>query len=126
MGLYFEQEIELDDISTRFADADVIVASDGLNSKIRNTYLEEFGCTIETRPNKFVWLGTHQTFRDAFTFFLSAPNMVVGLMLQFDDNNDVVETTSGFAMHSASMKCHMTKVPKPAAESSRTTLMATR
>ncbi|MED5314453.1 MAG: bifunctional salicylyl-CoA 5-hydroxylase/oxidoreductase, partial [Pseudomonadota bacterium] len=68
VGLHFEQEIELNDVDTRFADADVIVASDGLNSRIRNTYLDEFGCTIETRPNKFVWLGTNQTFRDAFTF----------------------------------------------------------
>ena len=60
VGLHFEQEIELNDVDTRFADADVIVASDGLNSRIRNTYLDEFGCTIETRPNKFVWLGTNK------------------------------------------------------------------
>ena len=30
VALHFEQEIELDDIDTRFADADVIVASDGV------------------------------------------------------------------------------------------------
>ena len=66
--LTFEQEFSLDDIDGKFGDADLIVASDGLNSKIRNSNLDIFESSIETRPNKFVWLGTHQTFRDAFTF----------------------------------------------------------
>jgi anthraniloyl-CoA monooxygenase len=53
---------------TRFADADLIVAADGLNSKVRNADLEGFKADIELRPNKFVWLGTKQRFNDAFTF----------------------------------------------------------
>lgn len=66
--LEFEQEFEVEDIDTRFADADLIVAADGLNSKIRNANLEAFECDIDLRPNKFVWLGTHQNFKEAFTF----------------------------------------------------------
>jgi len=66
--LEFEQEFEVTDLNTKFADADVIVAADGLNSKIRNSNLEAFECSVDVRPNKFVWLGTKQTFRDAFTF----------------------------------------------------------
>ena len=66
--LHFEAEFSPEDVNTRFADADVIVASDGLNSKIRNSDLETFDCNIDVRSNKFVWLGTKQTFRDAFTF----------------------------------------------------------
>ena len=97
VGLHFEQEVELEDINTRFADADLIVASDGLNSKIRNTYREEFGCTIETRPNKFVWLGTHQTFRDAFTFIFERTEhgWIWAHAYQFDDSTStfIVETT---------------------------------
>ena len=95
--LHFEHQIELEDISTRFADADLIVASDGLNSKIRNTYREEFGCTIEMRPNKFVWLGTHQTFRDAFTFIFEQTEhgWIWAHAYQFDDSTStfIVETT---------------------------------
>lgn len=68
VNIHFETEFDVDDINGRFADADLVVAADGLNSKIRNAYLEEFECNIETRPNKFVWLGTKQRFRDAFTF----------------------------------------------------------
>ncbi len=66
--LHFEAEFSPEDVNTRFADADVIVAADGLNSKIRNSDLETFECEIDVRSNKFVWLGTKQTFRDAFTF----------------------------------------------------------
>jgi anthraniloyl-CoA monooxygenase len=66
--LEFESEFTVEDIDTRFADADVVVAADGLNSKVRNSDLETFDCNIDLRSNKFVWLGTKQTFHDAFTF----------------------------------------------------------
>ncbi len=68
VNLEFEQEFNIDDLDSRFADADLIVAADGLNSKIRNANLDVFDCDIDLRPNKFVWLGTHQSFREAFTF----------------------------------------------------------
>lgn len=68
VSLQFETEFEVADIKGKFADADLIVAADGLNSKIRNHDLKAFDCDIDIRPNKFVWLGTHQRFDDAFTF----------------------------------------------------------
>lgn len=64
--LVFEAEIELGDLD-RFSDADLIVASDGLNSKIRSHWAEDFGLDLDTRSNKYVWLGTRKAF-DAFTF----------------------------------------------------------
>ena len=45
----------------------MIVAADGLNSKVRDLYPEAFKPNIEVRSNKFVWLGTHRIF-EAFTF----------------------------------------------------------
>lgn len=69
--LCFEEEIEVADIASdgngRFSDADLIIASDGINSKVRNAYPDEFKTEIEPRKNKFMWLGTHKVF-DAFTF----------------------------------------------------------
>ena len=47
---------------------DLVVAADGLNSRTRNEFAAHFKPGIETRKNKFVWLGTHQKFDDAFTF----------------------------------------------------------
>lgn len=90
--LEFESEFEVTDLTTRFADADVIVAADGLNSKIRNSNLETFQCSRDVRPNKFVWLGTKQTFRDAFTFVFEETEhgWIWAHAYQFDD------TTSTF------------------------------
>ena len=47
---------------------DLVVAADGLNSRSRSTFAEVFKPDIDTRKCKFVWLGTHQKFDDAFTF----------------------------------------------------------
>jgi anthraniloyl-CoA monooxygenase len=47
---------------------DLVVACDGINSKVRAEYAEVFRPDIDTRKCKFVWLGTHQKFDDAFTF----------------------------------------------------------
>ena len=47
---------------------DLVIAADGLNSKTRNELADHFKPGIEQRKNKFVWLGTHQKFDDAFTF----------------------------------------------------------
>lgn len=66
--MHFETEIDATNLSQQFPDADVIVAADGLNSRVRNGDLEHFEADIDLRPNKFVWLGTKQTFDDAFTF----------------------------------------------------------
>lgn len=86
--LVFEHEFSVDDIDATFADADVIVAADGLNSRVRNADLETFQCDIDLRPNKFVWLGTHQSFRDAFTFIFKQTEhgWIWAHAYQFDEN----------------------------------------
>ncbi|MFV1988165.1 MAG: bifunctional salicylyl-CoA 5-hydroxylase/oxidoreductase [Gemmatimonadota bacterium] len=63
--LEFGTEVEtLDD----YADADLIVAADGVNSRIREDGAEAFGPSVDERPNRFVWLGTTKPF-PAFTFY---------------------------------------------------------
>lgn len=47
---------------------DLVVACDGINSRVRAEYADVFRPDIDTRKCKFVWLGTHQKFDDAFTF----------------------------------------------------------
>ncbi len=49
-------------------DYDLVVACDGINSVVRREYAEVFRPDVDVRPCKFVWLGTHQKFDDAFTF----------------------------------------------------------
>jgi anthraniloyl-CoA monooxygenase len=62
--LLFERDVQGDE---EYPDADLIIASDGLNSRIRTKYSEIYQPDIDLRRNRFVWLGTHQKF-DAFTF----------------------------------------------------------
>jgi len=48
-------------------DADLIIAADGLNSRIRQKYAETYQPDVDLRRCRFVWLGTTKLF-DAFTF----------------------------------------------------------
>jgi anthraniloyl-CoA monooxygenase len=62
--LVFEREVASD---TEFPEADLIIASDGVNSRIRNAYASVFKPDMLIRPNRFIWLGTNKLY-DAFTF----------------------------------------------------------
>jgi anthraniloyl-CoA monooxygenase len=64
VGLAFQSS--LDDLS-RFADADLIVAADGINSTIREAHAAHFQPSIDWRPNRFAWMGSTRPL-DAFTF----------------------------------------------------------
>jgi anthraniloyl-CoA monooxygenase len=55
------------DSDLAYADADLIIASDGINSQIRTRYADTFKPDIVTRPNRYIWLGTTRLY-DAFTF----------------------------------------------------------
>ena len=62
--LLFEKDVDSD---LQFPDADLIVAADGVNSRIRERYADVFKPDIVVRPNRYIWLGTQKLF-DAFTF----------------------------------------------------------
>lgn len=66
LGASIEFEREVAGVAD-LADADLIVAADGINSTIRRQFEKEFKPNLDTRYCKFVWLGTHKVF-DAFTF----------------------------------------------------------
>jgi len=65
--LVFETEVSDDQAIAEQYKADIVIASDGLNSRIRTRYQDTYKPDIDTRECRFVWLGTKQTF-DAFTF----------------------------------------------------------
>jgi anthraniloyl-CoA monooxygenase len=62
--LIFDREVDSD---LEFPDADLIIASDGFNSKLRNRYEAAFEPDLVVRPNRYIWLGTEKNY-DAFTF----------------------------------------------------------
>ena len=68
VAINYETFIDVANLKEQFADSDIIIAADGINSAIREYYAEGFGRTIEYRPNKFTWMGSTKPL-DAFTFF---------------------------------------------------------
>lgn len=65
--IHFETEVEVSDLENKLSGFDLIIASDGINSIIREAYPKEFEVDVDVRKNKFVWLGTKKVF-EAFTF----------------------------------------------------------
>lgn len=86
VDLQFETEFKTAEEYRR--DYDLVVATDGINSQVRREYAEVFKPDVDLRKCKFVWLGTHQKFDDAFTFIFekTAHGWVWAHVYQFDDN----------------------------------------
>lgn len=72
---------EVNDISYFVNNSHLVVGADGVNSTVRENYKVEFQPELNSRPNKYIWYGTHQLFH--------------GLTLTFRENEAGV-----FAAHS--------------------------
>ncbi|MBC8088844.1 MAG: bifunctional salicylyl-CoA 5-hydroxylase/oxidoreductase [Phycisphaerae bacterium] len=66
--------------------ADIVIAADGSNSRVREQWSASYQPDLELRANRFVWLGTAQQF-DAFTFAFeeTAHGWVQAHAYQFDE-----------------------------------------
>jgi anthraniloyl-CoA monooxygenase len=53
--------------ASELAESDLIVASDGANSRLRQRRSDHFGSRVVHGRNKYIWLGTSKVF-DSFTF----------------------------------------------------------
>lgn len=65
--LVFETDVTDDQALAAQYQADLVIAADGVNSRIRTRYADTFQPDIDLRRCRFVWLGTRKLF-DAFTF----------------------------------------------------------
>ncbi len=68
LGVSIDFETEIADVAGLMREYVLVIAADGVNSRTREAFPGIFRPEIEMRANKFVWLGTHQKFADAFTF----------------------------------------------------------
>ncbi|MCP8937976.1 bifunctional salicylyl-CoA 5-hydroxylase/oxidoreductase [Alsobacter sp. SYSU M60028] len=91
--LVFETDVDSD---ADYPDADLIVAADGVNSRIRVKYEAEFRPDMVMRPNRYIWLGTRKLY-DAFTFDFrkTEHGWFQAHIYKFDDTTStfIVETT---------------------------------
>ena len=88
LGVELRFETEIESAQAYRQDFDVVVASDGLNSMTRKLYADAFKPEIDHRHCRFVWLGTRQTFADAFTFIFEQTEhgWIWAHAYQFDDS----------------------------------------
>jgi len=64
VALHFQHELGgLNEL----AGYDLVVAADGINSRIREAHRDHFGTAVDLRHNKFAWLGSTRPF-DAFNY----------------------------------------------------------
>ncbi len=86
LGVDLRFETEFRTAEEYRAEYDLVVATDGINSIVRREYPQVFQPDIDTRRCKFVWLGTHAKFDDAFTFIFekTAHGWVWAHVYQFD------------------------------------------
>jgi anthraniloyl-CoA monooxygenase len=88
LGVELHFQTDAESAASCAKDFDLVVAADGLNSKVRKEFAEHFKPEIDVRRCKFVWLGTHQKFDDAFTFIFEETEhgWVWAHAYQFDDD----------------------------------------
>jgi anthraniloyl-CoA monooxygenase len=88
LGVNMLFETEFKSVEDYRKDFDIVVGCDGINSLVRREYSDVFKPDIDTRRCKFVWLGTHQKFNDAFTFIFEKTEhgWVWAHVYQFDAN----------------------------------------
>jgi anthraniloyl-CoA monooxygenase len=96
LGIELQFETEIASALTYAEQYDLVIASDGLNSRTRTDLSEHFKPDIDVRACKFVWLGTTQKFDDAFAFIFEQTDKgwLWAHAYQFDDNTAtfIVET----------------------------------
>ena len=60
-GVNLQFETRLADLQD-FADCDLIIGADGVNSLVRQKYSDFFQPSLDVRSNKYIWYGTNQRF----------------------------------------------------------------
>ena len=92
--LGYQDEVTDDVAAARAFGADVVVASDGLNSRIRTRYASTFEPDIDLRRCRFVWLGTKCFAAFTFAFVETPHGWFQAHAYQYDDDTStfIVET----------------------------------
>lgn len=96
-GVALHYRREIDPSLAEFRTVDLIVAADGVNSRIRDTRVSAFEPRIEYRDNRFVWLGTTKPLEN-FTFIFRANEHGLFIVHAYRFNSEastwIVETDS--------------------------------
>lgn len=79
LGVTILFRTEAPDTAELMAEYDLVLAADGVNSRVRAKFAEQFVPDLDRRASKYMWLGTDRVF-EAFTFaVLHTPHGVMQL-----------------------------------------------
>ncbi len=86
VDLQFERNVE--NVAALREEADLLIAADGINSRLRSTYADAFKPQLDRRLCRYVWLGTTLPL-DAFTFIFEQTEFgwFTVHAYRFDDRN---------------------------------------
>jgi anthraniloyl-CoA monooxygenase len=73
LGVEIRFRNEVADIDSLKADCDLLVAADGVNSLVRQTFEDKLRPELSVRPNKYIWYGTSQLFHGLTLTFRETP-----------------------------------------------------
>jgi len=91
LGVEIRFRTEVADFDSLKADCDLLVAADGVNSLVRQTFKDNFGPDLSVRPNKYIWYGTNRLFYGlTLTFRETSAGVFAAHSYKFD------QTTSTF------------------------------
>src|SRR5436190_20686653 len=62
LGVEIRFRTEVANFELPRADCDLLVAADGVNSFVRQSYRDSFRPELSARPNKYIWYGTNRLF----------------------------------------------------------------
>jgi len=94
LGVQIRFQTEVDGLE-QFADSELIVVADGINSRIREKHKSHFRPSVDLRPNKFTWLGSTRPL-DAFKYFFreTPEGIILAHCYQYEEGRStwVIET----------------------------------
>jgi len=97
LGVKLQFQREIKDLE-EFADSDLIVVADGINSQIREQNRSHFQPSVDLRPNKFTWLGSTRPL-DAFKYFFreTPEGIILAHCYQYEEGRStwIIETDEG-------------------------------
>jgi len=73
LGVAIKFRTEVADFDSSKADCDLLVAADGVNSLVRQTFADKFRPDLSVRPNKYIWYGTNHLFHGLTLTFRETP-----------------------------------------------------
>jgi anthraniloyl-CoA monooxygenase len=95
LGVEIKYQSEISPLDPVMRNADLVVAADGINSRMREAFAEKFKPSVDLRPNFFSWMGSTRPF-DAFTFFFreTAHGIFIGHCYQYEPQRStwIIET----------------------------------